>query len=220
MKKNELEIEWHRNLAYCVGLLVSDGNLSKDKRHIVFVSKDLNLVEKFKSCLNLKNKIAYKASGFNRNGKYYYVQFGNVKLYRWLNKIGIKSCKSKTVGPLSVPNKYFFDFIRGLFDGDGCITSFNHPECRKPQIRIKFASSSEKFLIWIRKKIDSLIRSKGNIETIPRAFELVYYKGDSVRLLRNIYRNPGFYLNRKFERANFLLNKNEGGWCNWQTREA
>ena len=214
------EYKWNEELAYCVGLLASDGNLSKDGRHIAFVSKDKDLVEKFKNTLDLTNKISFKASGYNKNGKYYYIQLGNRNFYLWLNRIGLTSTKSKTIGPLLISKKYFFGFLRGLLDGDGCVTSFKHAESKYPQIRIKFASGSKKFLIWLDSKVDSYLGIKGRIEKIPRLWGLVYYKGSSLKLLREIYRKPKVFSERKYLRAKQLLLQNKGGWCNWQTREA
>ncbi|MDP2927863.1 MAG: hypothetical protein Q8N80_03575 [Candidatus Omnitrophota bacterium] len=215
-----MNIKWDNKLSYCVGLLASDGNLSKDGRHIVFVSKDIDLIKTFKICLGLKNKIAIKNSGYNKNGKYYYIQFGNVKLYRWLNNIGITANKSKTIGTLKIPNKYFFDFLRGLLDGDGCVTSFKHLESKHPQIRVKFCSASKDFLIWLKSKIYNLLSLSGKIGTIPRVFELIYYKHSSIKLLKRIYNKSTVFLNRKFEKTRILLGSETGGWCNWQTREA
>ena len=196
-----MSIKWNESLSYCVGLLVSDGNLSKDGRHITFVSKDLSLIKIFKFCLKLKNKIAFKKSGYNKKGKYYYIQFGSVLLYRWLNNIGINPNKSKTISSLEVPNRYFFDFVRGLLDGDGCITSFKHPESRYPQIRIKFTSGSIKFLVWLKDKIDRILDIKGRIEVLPRAYQLIYHKCDSIELLKKIYKKPGVFLKRKLLKA-------------------
>ena len=51
------EFVWTPELAYMVGLLATDGNLSKDGRHIIMRSSDIDLLRTFKACLNLKNKI-------------------------------------------------------------------------------------------------------------------------------------------------------------------
>ncbi|MFA4888956.1 MAG: hypothetical protein WC628_05225 [Candidatus Omnitrophota bacterium] len=210
-------IAWYDNLAYCVGLLTSDGNLSKDGRHITLVSKDKEVIKTFKDCLRLSNRIAVKNSGFNKSGSYYYLQFGDTKLYRWLNSIGIHQNKSKTISSLRIPNKYFFHFLRGLLDGDGCITSFKHPESKHCQIRVKFCSASKDFIHWLDSKIYKLLSIKGSIQSLPRIFELIYYKSDSIKLLKRIYRKAFVFLERKRDKARSLLG---GGWCNWQTREA
>lgn len=204
IKKN-VGFKWSNGLAYCVGLLESDGNLSKDGRHIIFVSKDKDLVLTFRNCLDLKNKVCVKNSGFNKNGKYYYIQFGNVTFYRWLNALGMTSNKSKTIGSLKIPKKYFFSFLRGLLDGDGCVTGFKHPQSKYFQIRVKFASGSKKFLAWLKNRIEELVCIRGKIEDLPRLFELVYYKNASIKLLKKIYNKPEFFLKRKFARTKLLL---------------
>ena len=93
-------MRWSSNLAYVIGLIVTDGNLSKDGRHIELTSKDRDQIETFSRILNLENKIGHKKSGYNPSGVYYRIQFGNVKLYRFLIKIGLTPNKTKTIGIL------------------------------------------------------------------------------------------------------------------------
>jgi len=45
-------------------------------------------------------------------------------LYRWLQRIGIQSNKTYSIGKLLVPEKYFADFLRGHLDGDGSIFTY------------------------------------------------------------------------------------------------
>jgi hypothetical protein len=59
---NKVKLKWSPNFAYVIGLLVTDGNLSSDGRHINFTSKDKKLVEIFKKCLKLNNKIGRKSN--------------------------------------------------------------------------------------------------------------------------------------------------------------
>lgn len=56
-------MRWSADLAYAVGLISTDGNLSKDGRHFDFTSKDLDQIKNFKKILKLKNKIGKKYSG-------------------------------------------------------------------------------------------------------------------------------------------------------------
>src|SRR3989338_7561152 len=100
-------MEWNPNVAYAIGLIVTDGNLSKDGRHIIFVSKDKQQISTFKECLGLRNKIGRRASGFTGEKIYYHVQFGDVLLYRWLLSIGLTPKKSRTIGAIKIPNRYF-----------------------------------------------------------------------------------------------------------------
>ena len=53
----EKECTWSPELAYAIGLIATDGNLSKDGRHISFRSSDLEQIKNFQRCLQLSNKI-------------------------------------------------------------------------------------------------------------------------------------------------------------------
>jgi len=105
-------------------------------------SKDIQLLNTFKKCLGLKTKVRFKTSGFS-NKKYPRIQFGDVVLYRWLLKIGLTPNKSKTIGSLKIPDKYFFDFLRGHFDGDGsCYSYWDNLWDSSFMFYIKFYSAS------------------------------------------------------------------------------
>ena len=110
---NKTKTEWCAELAYAIGLIATDGNLSKDGRHINFTSKDKQLAGLFAKCLNLQTKITMKGNGFGKEKKYYFIQFGDKNFYNFLQKIGITPRKSKTISFVKVPAKYFFDF-RGV----------------------------------------------------------------------------------------------------------
>ena len=213
-------IVWSNNLAYAIGLITADGNLSPDGRHLVFVSKDKDLIDSFKKCLNLENKISLKKSGYTKNSdrRYYVVQFGNVKLYNFLTDIGLSPNKSKTIGPLLIPPAYLADFLRGLVDGDGSIGYFMHPESKKKQFRIRITSASRHFLDWLRKRLTMRLDTKGSIEKVTRAYQLNYYKSDSRKMIRFMYYIDNLpCLKRKYDMAKLLTMRE---WRNWQTLTA
>src|SRR3989338_8156667 len=179
---------WTSELAYAIGLLTTDGNLSKDGRHIEFTSKDKNLVETFKKCLSLKNKIGKKTRGYSKIKQYYRVQFGNVILYKWLLKIGLMPNKSRRLGTLKIPNAYFADFLRGDMDGDGCIRKFQDPVYKNSQrLYVVFHAASHKHIQWLRGKIHELLSIRGFIEQTTRQFRLTFAKKESLKLLPYLY---------------------------------
>lgn len=51
--KEKVKIRWSANFAYAIGLLVTDGSLSKDGRHTDFTSKDIEQIKHFLSCLQI-----------------------------------------------------------------------------------------------------------------------------------------------------------------------
>lgn len=181
-------MEWSSNLAYAVGLMATDGNLSKDGRHLDFTSKDLQLIKTFLSILNLKNKIGLKKSSYNRNGIYYRVQFGNVKFYKFLLGIKLTPNKTKTIGELKIPDRYFVDFLRGHLDGDGCTYSFWDKRWKSSfRFYTELISASLTHVEWLQNSIHRLYGIKGNIRAKRSVFCLEYAKSDSVLLLKKIY---------------------------------
>lgn len=113
------------DLWYVIGYIATDGYLSSDKRHINITSKDRDHLYKIKAALYLQNTIGRKSSGFSEKN-FSQLQFGDVKFYRFLEGLGLTSKKSLTLGPLSINNNFFKDFLRGVIDGDGNISTWIH----------------------------------------------------------------------------------------------
>lgn len=184
--------EWSPNFAYAIGLITTDGSLSSDGRHINFTSKDLELALLFKKALGLNNSIGKKARAHETEKKYYVIQFGDVVFYKYLVNIGLTPNKSKTVGSLKIPDKYYFDFLRGCIDGDGNIRHFKHPESQYHQLRVRLTSASITFLEWVKKQNASR-GINGFLTKAIRAYNLEYAIEDSIKLLNAVY-YQGFQL--------------------------
>lgn len=194
---------WSPELAYAVGLLATDGNLSKDGRHINFTSKDLLQVRNFKKCLGLKNKIGKKSRASEEQKKYFQLQFGDKLFYKWLMDLGMMPNKSKIMGRLNVPDKYFFDFLRGCFDGDGSINAYRDPRWRSSYMfYLRFMSASLEYLRWLDETIRRLCDAMGRIRSGTRQYELVFAKKASrILFAKMFYPNSGPFLRRKFLKA-------------------
>ena len=199
-------IFWNNDFAYGVGLLATDGCLSPDRRHIEFSSKDFQSVVNFKKAFKLTNKITNKSRGRNPKKQCYRVQFGDIKLYNFLIKIGLSPRKSHSLGALKVPKRFFVNFLRGVIDGDGCIDYFMHPESKKKQFRIRVVSASKKFLYWLNSSIGRTLNIKGTIKKAGQIYELRFYKSASKSLVKHIYFKKNILLlKRKFDIANLLM---------------
>ncbi|MFC1632422.1 hypothetical protein ACFL2I_07695 [Candidatus Omnitrophota bacterium] len=188
--------------------MATDGNLSSDGRHMVLVSKDIEQINTFKRCLGINNRISLKASGYTKTKKYYFVQFGNVNLYRWLQQIGLTPKKSKTISKLSIPDEYLSDYLRGYIDGDGSLSVFQdavYPNSQR--LYTRFFSGSLKHLKWLKSRIKSLFRVDGFIGKVSGAYELRYAKTASITLLNAIYYNKNIpCLQRKRKLIEQFLN--------------
>ncbi len=214
---SKVYIEWSPSFAYVLGLITSDGNLSSDKRHINFTSKDRDLVETFKACLKLNNKIGYKTRGREIEKKYFTLQFGDRNFYDFLLKIGLMPAKSKILSKVKIPKKFFVDFFRGCIDGDGNIGFFKHPESKLPQVRLRLSSASCSFLEWLHLQIKKQFKINGGWITNvnSRSGNICWYlnfgKSDSIKLLEFLYYDGvKDFLARKYKIAKKLLNIHAG----------
>ncbi len=202
------KVKWSPNLAYAVGLIATDGCLSIDGRHLDFTSKDIQLLETFKKCLGLKNKIGYKASGFSKK-KYPRIQFGDSVLYKWLLGLGITPHKSKTIGRLKIPNKYFFDFLRGSFDGDGSCFGYWDPRWHSSfMFYLTFNSANKPHIDWLREMIKKLTKANGHIAQDGRkiTWQLKYAKEESRAIIPKMYYKENLpCLERKYIKLMKLL---------------
>ncbi len=190
--QNKVRIKWSPEFAYAIGLLTTDGNLSPDGRHIDFTSKDREQLMNIKQCLSIKNKIGIKKSGLGK--KSLHVQFGDINFYKFLLSIGLTPKKSKTLGVIGIPNKYFFDFLRGHFDGDGSFYSYFDPRWKSSfMFYTEFISASKKHIDWLRDQLFKFLKIKGHVtgNRYKIIYQLKYAKAESLKLLPKIYYSDG-----------------------------
>jgi hypothetical protein len=111
---------WTRELAYAIGLLATDGNLSKDGRHLTVTSADPDLLTVLRACLALQANVRQ----IGTRGRCYRIQWSDRRLYERVGHVGLSPAKSRTLGALAIPDEYFSDFARGCIDGDGSIVVY------------------------------------------------------------------------------------------------
>jgi len=204
-----IETKWSELLAYVVGIIATDGNLSPDARHINITSKDLEMVQNVKDILHLSNTFSRKARGGSVDKKYYVLQFGSKNFYAFLLSIGLTPAKSKTITKVLVPDKFFSDFLRGCIDGDGNVNEFRHPESKHAQLRLTLASASKPFLIWLLASIRRICKINGGwITKLDKksTYLLRFGKSDSIQIFKAMYANSRRYaLQRKLAVAEKYL---------------
>lgn len=186
----KVRIKWSPEFAYAIGLIATDGNLSSDGRHIIFTSKDLEMVDNFLKCLRVIIKIGRKARGGETEKKYFMVQIGDIIFYDFLESIGIHPAKSKTIGSIYVPDKYFFDFLRGHFDGDGTFYSYWDKRWKHSfMFYTEFISASKEHIDWLRASIKRRVGVVGHITKSKNSsvYQLKYAKLESISVLKRMY---------------------------------
>lgn len=152
-------------------------------------SKDKEQLQNFMKALRISVPLGITKSGYDGNISHK-VQFSDVLFYTFLEDVGLMPSKSKIIGELKVPAKYFFDFLRGSFDGDGCTYSYWDPRWKSSfMFYTTFVSASKKHIEWIRDEIFRRLNILGHMTRDGRKIthQLKYAKSDSIVLLRKMF---------------------------------
>ena len=114
--------------AYFLGLMYADGNVYIDKRNNIPVislalqRRDKYMLENFRNLIAPKHKIYFKKSKIKSQQDQYRLMFNSLMIGEQLKKLGCVPAKSLKLNfPNSIPTKLTHHFLRGYFDGDGCI---------------------------------------------------------------------------------------------------
>lgn len=201
---------WNGEMAYILGYIFADGCISFDKNRkknpytLNITSIDKKHLYKIRKSLNSSHKVGKKTNG--RNGIAFQLQIRNSTLCEDLINLGIKPRKTyNTAANINIPDKYFHDFTRGFFDGDG--TVYIYRVNNVPQIKAGFLSTSpaffEKFNLRLCKNLNITkknihLKNKHNNSKL-RIYDIHLYIGDCEKLAEFMYQNnPSLYLNRKY----------------------
>lgn len=192
--ERDRDYAWSPELAYVVGLIATDGNLSIDGRHLTVTSADRDLLETVRACLRTTTSIV-PTNGGHIGSLYYRLQWSDRAFYDWLLSIGLMPAKSLRLGPLAIPDEYFADFLRGCIDGDGTIVTytdryntFKSEDYVYERLFVALVSASYPFLEWIHSNLNRLLGVSGGIAKNHRTcWTLKYMKKDSIQLLNWMY---------------------------------
>lgn len=139
--------------AYWLGALYADGNISCSERygvaHASFSSTDLDWIEMFKSDISYSGPILTE-----HHNKYdkdiYKINFGNKEMARDLVKQGCVPAKSLIMDFPVLPEELVHHFVRGYFDGDGCVylsqPTWHYKDSNESLIKSTVLSGSRVFL--------------------------------------------------------------------------
>ncbi len=194
-------------MSYVLGYIVADGciAISKDRKSHPFTlnitSVDLKHLYLLKETLESEHKISKKSRKADNNG--YQLQIRNHIITKDLLNLGIQPRKTYNLYPIKVPDKYFPDFVRGFFDGDGSIYIYNVNKV--PQIKAGFVSSSLPFITDFNQKLCKNL--KISLKTIHKEehkkgkiplYTIYFYIDDCEKIAEFMYgNNPTLYLSRK-----------------------
>ena len=110
--------------AYILGLITADGSIDNNGYGFTFVSKDYELPNIIKVCMKSEHvisKYTHFDSRTNKNYTHYQIHISSKKITKDLDNLGFYNNKSFTCTFPLIPYELYWHYIRGIFDGDGCV---------------------------------------------------------------------------------------------------
>lgn len=186
--------------AYWLGLLAADGSLKNNK--VKLISKDLDIIQKFKSALESEHKISLNEVYDKRTNKTYVSYTIQVTSNLFCQKVSkyIPINKSEYFNIPNIDIEYYPEFIAGMVDGDG---SFFLDNNQRRNLRANLISTKEcleEIQEYLCVKL-GINKTKLQPVSDKNVYKLYIYSG-TLDFLKLIYRhkNKTMFLDRKQEK--------------------
>lgn len=199
--------------AYWLGFFYADGNVSNTDNtfELSLQILDTEHLYKCKQFFKSKRNIILQTKTNKRCRIYLRSNLFKTNLIN-LGCIPKKSLVITFPDENQVPKEYIIPFIRGYFDGDGCLSyqKTGHSDKIIPRVSIV---GTENMLIGILRNITGL--NTIACKKVKNIYSISLNKKDSVLFLNSIYNNPSIYLTRKysrylyFKKHNFAVSKSD-----------
>lgn len=180
-------------MVYVLGFSAADGYITVNRRGGQFWCVDITdkkPIEDIRKTIGADHKISIRK---RHKDKYtgYRLQIGSIEMCDDLRNLGFSERKTKSLIVPNVLNKYFSDFVRGYFDGDGNVWfGYAHKERNKPLpvVRTTFTSCFKIFLNALEKRLLAEGVEKGVLgEGRGGYFRLTYSIYGSLKLYKLMY---------------------------------
>lgn len=183
---------------YFLGVCITDGCVDQNQRRITIVSKDKEWLETIsKSICN--NKPLHKVK--NKNA--YTLTINSKFISNWLIDNECVPNKSLTVKLPNIPDEYLPHFVRGVFDGDGCITIHK----KNKNLFMYIVSASKSFATDLSNKLNhigitnKLYTVKDNRKTTYHDCYRIFFTGQkSINFCEFLYSTSEIFLQRKYDK--------------------
>lgn len=189
------------NMAYILGFWAADGNVSatENRLDLELASIDREILEKINT--EIKNqrpiKIYQCANGYEKNKLLFWSE--NIK--KCFIEYGIvpnKTYSKDFHAPFKLNKKYWIDYIRGFFDGDGCVKRTDY------SLTFELNSLNKNFLIEIQKFFIDFFNIEMKITTAGKRTNTLYrlycYGDKAKKVFEVLYTPNSLFLKRKYDK--------------------
>lgn len=203
---------WSPEMTYILGYFAADGTMICNKRgghFIEFTSTDRVLLVQLKRVTQASQRITIRPKRSESWKPQYRIQIGSKEWFADLEHLGFTPRKSGSLKFPRVPEQYMGDFIRGYFDGDGCVyfrqLQFSSRKKKRPILMTLFTSGSQGFLKVFVQHLRQYGIKGGSLKEkqkggVVSGYELSFSHYDSLAIYRLMYNTvsiTGLFLPRK-----------------------
>jgi hypothetical protein len=183
--------------AYWLGFIAADGCVDRKELRLHLSERDVEHMKEFKSAILSTHPIHYTA---NKSVTFI---IGNKKIVKDLNSVGIAHRKTFTLEYPSISKRLNRHFIRGVFDGDGCITNVKNRHSKRWSIY----TASAKFKDQLINVIEHETGVTPSVYAQHKGHHIMVNTKAGIQTLEKyLYNGATTYLKRKREK--FLFQKN------------
>lgn len=196
-------------MAYVLGFFAADGSMIESRRgghFIEFHITDKEILVAIRNAMNSNHAIAARKRANPRHKIGYRIQMGSKELFTDLLELGFTPRKSLTLKMPSIPKKHVSHFVRGYFDGDGCVyfksLRFTGRKNARYVLQSLFTCGTHNFLVALQVLLQQHGVKGGSLKKKKGGNELMLSHLDSVALYRIMYNNlqdSDIYLARKYK---------------------
>lgn len=214
---------WSEPMAWVLGFIYADGYLYPgtgfegryitkqfQEPRLTISQKEPEVLVKIKVLMKSNQKLSFsKRRELNNTvaGECYHLNIRSKQIFSDLSKIGLTPNKSLTMTFPDVPHEYIWHFIRGLWDGDGCLSN----EKATGKINAGYVSGSKDFI----EKFVQILKRELSLEKISifhrgNSYEFKLHTNKCLKLCHHFYDgvSPDLYLSRKYNVYYEFMQKN------------
>lgn len=194
------------NMAWLLGFIASDGNVSKDSNRIKIglSSVDKEILEKIKEELEIEADI----KDYITNNGFYVSELSWYSRKHKQTLANYSIIPNKTFllkPPYGLKEEYHIDYVRGYFDGDGSINLIKNSNGRgQGNIRFQIGSATKEILEWILDVFEryGITRPRIQVQIKPSGTPLYHFQYSSVmsrKIYHILYTPNSLRLERKYQ---------------------
>lgn len=202
IRNDYFEVIDSEDKAYWLGFLMADGYNSGNLIRVDI--QDEGHLEKLRDRVYINCDMPIRKKKNTANGKdIFYLTIQDKKLLSDVERLGLVKKKSMIVSYPNIDSKYDRFFIKGIFDGDGCLTYSMDGNYRRYTFSIVGSYDLMKTLQLMLSKNDVNIKFRK-----MKSIYAVYLRGNRqiIRILDWLYNETTTHLDRKYEKYQDMLN--------------